>query len=118
VLLLIMMDGLFNSLDGTKEAYYHRYRLADVFAPLKRAPNRLLDDLAKIDGVATVEGRVTGRALINMPNIAVPLSAQAVSLPDFGIPGLNDIYLSAGRRMNPSHEDEIILLQGFAMPMA
>ncbi|MCB1403961.1 MAG: ABC transporter permease, partial [Rhodobacteraceae bacterium] len=60
VLMLVMMDGLVNSLTETRDAYYARYRLAQVFAPLKRAPDRVLDDLRAIPGVAAVEGRVTG----------------------------------------------------------
>ncbi len=114
VLMLVMMDGLVNSLEETKRAYYERYRLADVFAPVKRAPNHLLAEIAKIPGVASVEGRISGRALINMPDITVPLSAQAVSLPGFGAPRLNDIYLASGRNLDPDHEDEILLLEGFA----
>ncbi|MCP4070958.1 MAG: ABC transporter permease [Hyphomicrobiales bacterium] len=114
VMLLVMMDGLVNSLEETKQAYYERYRLADVFAPVKRAPNHLLAEIAKIPGVSSVEGRVTGSALINLPEIAVPLRAQTVSLPDFGIPHLNDIYLAAGRKLDSNHKDEIILLEGFA----
>jgi putative ABC transport system permease protein len=114
VLMLVMMDGLVNSLEETKRAYYERYRLADVFAPVKRAPNHLLAEIAKIPGVASVEGRVSGRALINMPDITVPLSAQAISLPGYGAPRLNDVYLSSGRQLDPDHEDEILLLEGFA----
>lgn len=114
VLLLVMMDGLVNSLGETKRAYYERYRFAEIFAPVKRAPNRLLKQLEQIPGVAAIEGRISGGALIDMPEIAVPLSAQAVSLPDFGSPRLNDVYLSAGRKIDPNHKDEILLLEGFA----
>ena len=114
VLLLVMMDGLVNSLDETKRAYYERYRFAEVFAPVKRAPNRLLKQMEQIQGVAAIEGRITGGALINMPGIAVPLSSQVISLPDFIPPRLNEVYLSAGRRINPNRKDEILLLEGFA----
>ncbi len=31
VLMLVMMDGLVNTLDETRRAYYERYRLADIF---------------------------------------------------------------------------------------
>lgn len=115
VLMLVMMDGLVNSLQETKRAYYERYRLADVFASLKRAPEHVLYDIARIPGVTAVEGRVNGGALINLPGVPVPVRAQAVSLPDFGAPRLNDIYLSEGRRIDPAHEDEIILLEAFAI---
>jgi len=115
VLVLVMMDGLVNSLEETKRAYYERYRLADVFAPLKRAPEHVLKDIARIPGVAAVQGRVNGGALIDLPGVAVPVRAQAVSLPDFRSPRLNDIYLSQGRRLDPAHEDEILLLEAFAV---
>ena len=114
VLMLVMMDGLVNSLSETKRTYYERYRMAQVFAPVKRAPAHLLEAMAVLPGVAAVEGRVNGGALINLPGIEVPVQAQAVSLPDFGQPRLNDIYLSAGRRLDPTHPDEVLLLEGFA----
>lgn len=114
VLMLVMMSGLVNSMQETKRTYYERYRFADVFAPVKRAPGHLLKDLAHIPGVSSVEGRINGGALISLANVKVPLRAQAVSLPDDGEPLLNDIYLSDGRRIDPAKEDEILLLRAFA----
>lgn len=114
VLMLVMMNGLVNTLDETRRAYYERYRLADVFAPVKRAPKSVLDQLGRIPGVAAVQGRVTGDALIDLPAVNVPLRGRAVSLPDFGSPRLNDVYLSSGRMLNPAHTEEIVLLRGFA----
>tara|TARA_R110002110_G_C13470525_1_gene720923 strand:- start:35041 stop:37404 length:2364 start_codon:yes stop_codon:yes gene_type:complete len=114
VLLLVMMSGLVTSLDETRRAYYERYRLADVFAPVKRAPQHLLSELADIPGVNSVEGRVTGHALIDLPGVDLPLRAQAVSIPDHHESRLNDFYLSAGRRPTREQPDEILLLKGFA----
>ncbi len=114
VLMLVMMNGLVRSLEDTRTAYYERHRLAQVFAPLQRAPQSLLARVAVLEGVTAVAGRVTGSALINIHGQPLPLSAQAVSLPDRGEARLNDIYLTSGRRPDPSHEDEIILLQDFA----
>lgn len=114
VLMLVMMDGLVNSLDQTRAAYYERYRLADIFAPVKRAPDHVLSKIAEIDSVGAVEGRIVGGALIDLDGEPVPIRAQAVSLPDFTIPRLNDVYLTQGRRINPTRKDEILLLDGFA----
>ena len=114
VLMLVMMNGLVRSLEDTRTAYYERHRLAQVFAPLQRAPQALLARVAVLEGVTAVAGRVTGSALIDIPGQPLPLSAQAVSLPDRGEARLNDIYLTSGRPPDPSHEDEIILLQDFA----
>ncbi|MFT5744183.1 MAG: putative ABC transport system permease protein, partial [Paracoccaceae bacterium] len=46
VLMLVMMTGLVSSLTETRAAYYERYRLADMFAPVSRAPERLAAQLA------------------------------------------------------------------------
>ncbi|MBV1865867.1 MAG: ABC transporter permease [Rhodobacteraceae bacterium] len=115
VLVLVMMTGLVSSLTNTRDAYYQRYRLADVFAPAVRAPQHLVRDLMAIPGVAAAEGRITGGALIDLPEQKLPLQARAISLPDFGAPRLNDIYLTDGRRPDGGHTDEILLLRDFAV---
>ena len=114
VLMLVMMTGIVTSLDETRRAYYERYRLADIFASVTRAPDRLISDLSSIPGVSVAEGRVTGSAIIDLPGLDLPLRAAAVSLPDFGEPRLNDIYLVAGRRLDSDRSSEILLLEGFA----
>jgi putative ABC transport system permease protein len=114
VFVLILMDVLSNSLEETKRAYYERYRLASIFAPVKSMPHHVLTDLAKIPGVSAVQGRVVGRALIDIPQITAPLSAEVVSLPNLGLPMLNDVYMVSGRNLDPTQDDEILLLDGFA----
>jgi putative ABC transport system permease protein len=112
--MLVMMTGLVTSLNETRATYYERYRLADVFAPVTRAPDHVAARLAAIDGVSAVEPRVVGGALIDLPNNDLPVQAQAVSLPDLYVPRLNDVYLTDGRMINSGHADEILLLQSFA----
>lgn len=112
--MLVMMTGLVSSLNETRTAYYERYRLAGVFAPVTRAPDRLAGQLAAIDGVSAVEPRVTGGALIDLENVDLPVQAQAVSLPDLRAPRLNDVFLTDGRMIDSDHTEEILLLQSFA----
>lgn len=112
--MLVMMTGLVTSLNETRTAYYERYRLADVFAPVTRAPDRIAGQLAAIPGVSAVEPRVVGGALINLSNFDLPVQAQAVSLPDLRAPRLNNVFLTDGRMINSDHSDEILLLQAFA----
>ncbi len=114
VLMLVMMTGLVTSLGETRTAYYERYRLADVFLPVKRAPERLATRLAQISGVASVETRIAGRALIDLPDQSLPVQAQALSLPQHRRPALNDIYLTRGRLPALGRTEEIVLLQSFA----
>ncbi|GHF47843.1 ABC transporter permease [Seohaeicola zhoushanensis] len=114
VLLQVMMSGLVASLSETRRAYYERNRLADVFAPVARAPEAELARLAALPGVARAEGRVVGAALIDLVEEAVPIQARALSLPDFGEATFNTIYLTAGRLPEPGGRDETLLLTAFA----
>lgn len=112
--MLVMMTGLVTSLNETRAAYYERYRLAEIFAPVTRAPDRLAGRLAAIEGVRAVEPRITGGALIDLPDVDLPVQAQAVSLPDLRAPRLNDVFLTDGRMIDTDHTEEILLLQSFA----
>ncbi|WP_240652440.1 ABC transporter permease [Alexandriicola marinus] len=114
VMLQVMMSGLVTTLDGTRAAYYDRYRMAEIFAPVTRAPGHLVDTLAAIPGVAQAEGRIIGAALVDLEDKPAPVQAQAVSLPERGDPRLNAIYLAAGRMPDPLKPSEILLLDGFA----
>ncbi|OWU82998.1 ABC transporter permease [Oceanicola sp. 22II-s10i] len=114
VLLQVMMSGLVASLTETRRAYYERNRLAEVFAPLTRAPEAELARIAAIPGVARAEGRIAGAALIDMPDEAVPLQARALSLPDRSERGLNAVYMISGALPDPAARDEALLIEGFA----
>lgn len=114
VLLQVMMSGMISSLEETRATYYERYRLADVFAPVTRAPQKMLSRLADIPGVAAVEGRVQGGALVDIAGQDWPVRAQVMSLPEWRDPWLNDVYLSEGQRPRIGRTDEVLLLRSFA----
>ncbi|WP_296761454.1 ABC transporter permease [Sediminimonas sp.] len=114
VLMQVMMTGLVGTLDETRRAYYDRYRLADVFVPVTRAPERVAARLADDRRVAAATTRIKGQALIDPGEGALPIRAQTLSLPDEGMPRLNDIYLAEGRLPRTASADEIVLLAGFA----
>ena len=101
VMMQVMMSGLVHSLQETRAEYYERYRLADIFAPVLRAPNSIAAQLGAIEGVSRVETRVTGMVLINIPSRDLPVMGRALSLPPGGVPGLNAIYMSTGRMFDP-----------------
>lgn len=112
--MLVMMTGLVTSLNETRTAYYERYRLAEVFAHVSRAPDQLATQLEAIAGVRAVETRVIGAALIELADVALPIQAQAVSLPELRAPALNDIFLTDGRMLDSTRAEEILLLESFA----
>ena len=112
VLLQVMMSGLVVSLTETRRAYYERNRLAQVFAPVTRAPEAVLARLAALPGVAQVEGQITGGVLFDMPGEPVPIQGRIATLPDRD--GFNRLYLTSGRLPDPARRDEAVVLAGFA----
>ncbi|MFM9847966.1 MAG: ABC transporter permease [Hyphomicrobiaceae bacterium] len=110
----VLADGAYQSLEATRSAYYERYRFADVFCDVRRAPKAALDQIAGIDGVAAVEARITHLALMDVEGLAEPASAMAVSLPDSGEPGVNLLHLREGRLPERGRADEVTINEGFA----
>lgn len=114
VSLLVMMSGMLQSLRETRIQYYESYRLAEIFAPVTRAPSPMVERVADIAGVAAAEGRIRGAALLDMPGQALPVRAAALSLPRSMVPRLNNLYLKDGRLLAPGHMDEVVVLESFA----
>jgi len=111
---LILAVGSHRSLDETRAAYYERYRFADVFAVVSRAPKTVVDQILEIPGVATAEARISKLALLDIPNYLEPASAQVISLPDVGEPKLNRLYMRLGRTPEPGRSDEVVVNDTFA----
>ena len=111
---LMLAVGSHRSLDETRIAYYERYRFADVFAVVNRAPKALVDQVAEIPGVAAVEARIAKLALLDIPNYAEPATAQVLSLPDGGEFKLNRLYMRLGRMPEPGRVDEVVVNDTFA----
>ena len=94
---LVLAVGSYRSLDETRNAYYERYRFADVFAAGADARRRrLVDQIAEIPGVAAVDARIAKLALLDIPNFREPATGQFISLPDIGEPTLNQLYMRVG----------------------
>jgi putative ABC transport system permease protein len=114
VAMLVMANGVSHSLSETRTAYYERYRFADVFANLVRAPISLASRLALIPGISLLEHRIVGRAIIEVEGFPEPVNGRLVSLPTVGEPKLNQIVLRHGRMPLPGRSDEVIASELFA----
>ncbi len=114
VALAVMSFGTLGSLIETRDAYYQRYRFADVFAAVKRAPERLARKVARIEGVTAVETRVVADVTLDVPGVIQPVTGRLVSLAADHENGLNKVVLRSGRWPEPDHADEALLGETFA----
>lgn len=114
IALFVMSRGMMTSLDETMRAYYERHRFADVYAPVKRAPNQLLAEIRKMDGVNDAEGRINGGGIVDLPAVSAPISARIVSIDPEAQSAINQVYLASGRMIDPLRRNEVLLLRPFA----
>lgn len=114
IALFLMSHGMLRSLDQTRLAYYDRYGMADIFAPVRRAPEPLIADIRALPGVAAAEGRISAPVLLDARGTDEPVSGRVVSLPDTGTTSINLVFLRRGRMIEPFREDEILLSEPFA----
>jgi putative ABC transport system permease protein len=113
VAMYVAYVSTFRSLRATQEAFYERYRFADVFASLKRAPADVVDRARAIPGVANADGRVTMDVTLDVPGLVEPAIGRLVSTPVPRRSTLNDTYLRSGRDLSGA-EDEVLVSEGFA----
>ena len=111
---LILAVGAYRSLAETRAAYYERYRFADIFMSLTRAPNNIAARINEIPGVAAVETRVVTQALLDIEDVSAPATGMILSLPDFREARLNRLFVRAGRLPEPGRSDEVVVNEDFA----
>jgi len=110
----VMSLSTLESLSKTKDTYYDRYRFAHVFAHLKRAPNALVDRIAKIPGVSQVQTRIVYDVTIDVEGMAEPAVGRLISIPERRSPVLNDLHLRRGRYIEVGRDDEVLVSEPFA----
>jgi putative ABC transport system permease protein len=110
----VTAQSAYRSLKLSQRAYYERYRFAQVFAQLKRAPQTLEARLAAIPGVAQVRTRVVADVTLDVPDLNEPASGHLVSIPAQHTPMLNDLYLRRGRYIRPDRRNEVLVSEAFA----
>ena len=112
--MLTMSRSLIYSLESTRAEYYEANRFADVFAHLKRAPNSVADQVRQLPGVAGVQAGLAVSVTLDLTGIDEPASGQVRSLPDYGEPELNRLFLRAGAWLQPGSRGEVLVGEAFA----
>src|SRR5579885_724636 len=110
----VTMRGAYDSVLQAQREHYARYRFADVFAQLKRAPNSLVAEISAIPGVAVVQTRVVVEVNLDIPGLEEPAIGRLVSIPERRMPILNDLFLRRGRYIEPGRPDEVLVSEAFS----
>lgn len=111
---LVTMMSAYDSLQLSQQTYYDRYRFAEVFVQLKRAPNALAARIAEIPGVQQVQTRVVVTVNLDVPGLNEPATGRLISIPAGQQPMLNDLFLRRGQYIEPGRRDQVLVSEAFA----
>jgi putative ABC transport system permease protein len=112
--MLIMARSLIFSLETTRDEYYRAHRFAEVFAVFKRAPLALIEQVRGLPGVAIAQPGISVQVTLDIPGLDEPASGNVRSLPDFGEPELNRLFLRRGQWLKPGGRREVLVGEAFA----
>jgi len=108
------MRGVMHALQETQASYYAEYRFADGFANVRRAPERVAQELRTVPGISDVETRVRASANVDIPGFDEPVTATIQSVPDGRTPRLNQLFIREGRMVQPGRDTEVLVNEVFA----
>lgn len=114
IALFVSMRSMNGFLRGSRDSYYARYRFADIFAQVRRAPARAARDVSTLPGVAAVDDRIVFDVVADVPGLAEPAVVRLVSIPVPRAPALNEVHLTAGRWPAAGRNDEVVASRAFA----
>ena len=110
----IMFLATLDTLNQSRASFYEHYRFGNIFSSLKRAPESLRSRILEIPGVITVQTRVVSNVNLDVEGFGEPVTGRLVSIPDYGEPPLNNLYLRSGRLPAPNHDNEVVISESFA----
>ncbi len=93
---LVSSWSSYQSLQSAKDSFYREFRFAEIFADVVRAPSSVLSELARLEGIQTVEARIIREGLVEVSGQTEPALGRLISWagPE---QTLNQIYLRQGR---------------------
>lgn len=110
----IGMLGTYNNLDRARRQFYAECRLADFWIDLKKAPVNAVTPLAVLPGLSELRTRIVFPALVDLPDVARPINATVLSMPDEPTPVINGIVIRRGSAFTAHRRNEAIVSEKFA----
>lgn len=114
VTLYVALGTAHHNLAEAQRRYYRRCRMADFWIDLKKVPLAELEPLGRLPGVGQVRPRIVFQVPVDLPQVAEPLAALVLSLPDQRQAVLNDIVLRSGSYFTAQRDNEVLVGEDFA----
>lgn len=118
VSILVSALGTYRSLGHARDRFYAQAAFPHVFVGLSRAPDHVADVLARLNGVAGVQTRLSFDVPIDIEGLRAPVVGRVISLPPRGAAARQRLVLASGRLPAEDRRDEVALNEAFARERA
>jgi putative ABC transport system permease protein len=105
----------YEGLKSSRDVYYARYRMPELFSPVKKAPLSVVSDLGQLPGVRRARGRIVFDVTVDLPQVIEPISGRMISMPDRRQEVLADVHLLRGRWFEGDGTGQVIVAERFAI---
>jgi len=107
----------YDSLQYSRDQFYTEGQFADVFADMKRAPDRVMQQLAAVPGIAALETTVVRDVQVSIPGVSDPIIGKLIGLDPRHSPQINRVFLRSGRMLagQQSGPREVLVSEAFAI---
>jgi putative ABC transport system permease protein len=113
IAVFVSMSSVKYSLEASRTKYYSKYRFADIFLQVKRAPEFYRETVSRIPGVAAVRTRIVTDVTLDVPGLDEPATGRLIAIPEHRTPVLNDLFIKNGRYIEPGKPEEVIASKPF-----
>ncbi|MEE2000136.1 ABC transporter permease [Alkalimonas sp. MEB108] len=112
VMVLFLAVTTLDMLERAQQRFYQQAHFGDVFVDLTRAPEHLLPQLQLLPGVQQVQSSVRAPVRLEVAGFDDPIRGLMLSLPEQGLPRLNQLVLLHGHF--PVEANEVAITEPFA----
>jgi len=113
IAVFVSLFSVYRNLRLSRDSYYRRFRFADFFIELERAPIQAVQRVNQIPGVLGARGRIVKDVPLELDGNEGSVVGRFISMPARRQPGVNDIHLVSGTYFSGADEREVIVNQRF-----
>ncbi len=113
--------GSVKSLKASRDSYYRRYGMADLWVYVEKAPDSAVRKFGKLDGISRIRGRIVFDIPVDIAEGEETITGRIVSMPnprdssgEAPQTGLLDIHIEKGSYFTSSNKAQVIINAKFA----
>lgn len=113
IVVFVALQTAYHSLTASRDRYFDRYRMADFFVHLEKAPRSALTDVEAVPGVWRARGRIVKDVSLDVAGNEGSVYGRIISMPARRDGLICDVHLVSGSYFPGASATEVIVNERF-----